>query len=140
MKYHVRLNKLSHYTLRSLLVISLLSYVACLFTPALYTNEPILGYQLLQTGWLGVITGTYCWLSNPLYFASLATRKWRIFSFAVSLVSLLLMLDFLFIYKHISLNEGGGADIRSLGVGYYLWVFSGLFLLLNRLINLAHNQ
>ena len=95
-----------------LLAISVLFYLVAMFTAPFRTGAPAPhpwadGWQVLLTGWMGVLVGIYAWLANPLVFAAwLLTARYR--AQAVVLAGLALLFGMSFLSQHqIAVDEAG---------------------------------
>jgi len=97
------------------------------------------GWGEFAVGWIGLFSGTFAWLGNPLLIASWIAifRKKAKASAWLSASALLIMLSFLH-DKTIIFNENGSsARITGYGLGYVLWVASGVAALIGASMGLA---
>jgi hypothetical protein len=97
------------------------------------------GWLLLLMGWTGLFSGFWCWLGNPLWINGLIlflSKKYRRGVWSTGL-AILLMLSFT-LYRQIPADESGSNynAITSYGLGYWLWVASGLVLLVANIFGL----
>ena len=112
--------------------LSVVAFVACLFFPGFYvgdTQRESFGFSLLLTGWLGMLSGYFAWLANPLFLIAFLRRNTRPSQAAIlAFIGFVIALEFL-IHKRIVTDEGGGtAQIAGVGWGYVLWLTSFLIL------------
>jgi hypothetical protein len=96
------------------------------------------GFLNLIFGWFGVFKlhiPAFPWLANPLLFFSwLFYERMPKRSFVLSVISLLLMLSFLFV-NEIMVNDGSIYSIINFyGLGYWLWVLSSFIMVLGNLL------
>ena len=113
-----------------LLAISVLFYLVAMFTAPFRTGAPAPhpwadGWQVLLTGWMGVLVGIYAWLANPLVFAAwLLTARYR--AQAVVLAGLALLFGMSFLSQHqIAVDEAGNVGFVHLdAIGYWCWLAS----------------
>lgn len=84
-------------------------------------------------GFLGLFTGTFVWLANPLLLAAAITYfkvDNKMVSFVLALAGLMTALSFL-LQKKIIIDEAGHyGEITAYHAGYWLWVLSMLFMTL----------
>jgi hypothetical protein len=119
-----------------LLALSVALFAACLLLPPYYSPSDSgdksdgLGFHLLVMGWLGLWKGIPAWLANPALLAAWVVAYLRLYrlSFALSLVSVALMLSFLSV-REIPDYETS-TKITGYGLGYWLWIGSALAQLL----------
>lgn len=102
------------------------------------TCEYFSGFLNLIFGWFGVFklhVPAFPWLANPLLFFSwLFYKRMAKRSFVLSVISLLLMLSFLFV-NEIMVNDGSTYSIINFyGLGYWLWILSSLIMVLGNLL------
>jgi hypothetical protein len=112
------------------LSISFIAYAVSLTQDAFCTQSScVFGARVLITGWAGMFVGgvMLTWLANPLILiAWITVYKSPKISNACSIISSVLMLSFLYykqIYNH---QDEWTSDITKYGLGYYLWVVSGV--------------
>ncbi|RXV65139.1 hypothetical protein D1006_33860 [Burkholderia stabilis] len=115
----------------SLLAISLLLYLVAMFTAPFRTGAPqphpwADGWQVLLTGWMGVLAGIYAWLANPLVLAAWVLTVKRYRTQAVVLAVLALLFGMSFLTQHqILVNEAGDVEPVHLdAIGYWCWLAS----------------
>lgn len=116
-----------------LVVVSLVSYSACLFLPAFYVGSSFhifFGWEALATGWISL---NLSWFANPLYLASLLTYRIPYVSFWLSLLGLVLALSFLFQLEVPVDSRPTYEGIAAYGYGYMLWLWSFVCLMCARL-------
>jgi hypothetical protein len=120
---------------KAVLGLSIVSFVTCLTQDGYYIDDsnpkawsPAWG--LLVFGWMGLLSGTFAWLANPLLFGSwvlLAMSKYRV-AFYLSLGALLFAVSFLLHSEVISSTKPSYSKIVGYGIGYWLWIASALIL------------
>jgi len=116
----------------SLTVLSIALFSAALTQPAFFFGQTAASSgpasRLLLEGWRGVPHGYFEWLANPVLLASwiMAFGGRHRGSVATAVLSLALMLAFL--YRQMLQLPGGRPDtaIVSHGAGFWLWVGSAL--------------
>ena len=108
------------------LLLSPVLYVYSLFLPAfIFRKEVLLGLDILQLGWWGILTGNPCWYANPAFFATyvlLLLRKYHmahVLGVAAFLLALLSLLT-----DEWYFNEAYATEIESFGPGVYVWLIS----------------
>lgn len=117
----------------SFLSASILTFGMSLFQNCFCTNDCQNSFSVLIFGILGVIVGgaNLWWLANPLLLVSwisfyLNTKV----SFVVSLIAYVLSLTFLFATE-VAIDEAGTPrQIKSLELGYWLWLSSSFIILI----------
>lgn len=132
-----------------ILIISLLSYVACMATVAIRGGGPELGIDLFVGGAFGILVGLSStaggnfapfmnvayWLANPIYFLALYFTVVGKTSAAsiTALMSVGIMLSFLIV---LSAPTGGDFvnEAVSIEIGYILWVAASVALLVGNLM------
>lgn len=110
-------------------------YVLSLALPALHFEfrQPLRGYSVLGSGWLGILTFDFAWFANPVYFLSLLFygSRYYVVSLAGSGISIGLGLLTL-VTKEWWFHEGAPSKITALGTAYYVWLASfGVLLLVS---------
>lgn len=136
------MQKLSENRMKDILIVmSILIFIICLATPAVYgptRNEPVFGYRLLLLGWFDLFfNGGYAWLANLCYLIAIFSNK-KTTKIVITLIAIMLSTSVIFTYKTVpvSFDEGTGAHyIFSLGIGYYLWLMSIFLMLFSNLFN-----
>ncbi|KAG8149094.1 hypothetical protein BFF94_034255 [Burkholderia catarinensis] len=114
-----------------LLAISVVLYLIAMFTTPFRTGTPDPhpwsdGWEVLLTGWLGVLVGITAWLANPLVFAAwlLTAKRRRTPAIVLAVLALLFGLSFLS-QQRIAVNEGGDVEPVHLdAIGYWCWLAS----------------
>jgi small neutral amino acid transporter SnatA (MarC family) len=95
------------------------------------------GLLSLIFGWVGVFMlhfPAFPWLANPILLASWITHKKKPkVSLILSVVSLTFMLSFLLVDEIIANDGSTKAKIISVGLGYWLWVMSAIFIIIGNL-------
>ena len=84
------------------------------------------GLDILATGWLGVLGGSYAWYANPLFFLSLtlvvAGRSWLKVGQLLTLSLCIIVLTWnAFSYRAIW-DDAGIYPIVSRGAGFWVWI------------------
>ncbi|QDP72109.1 hypothetical protein FOG18_05765 [Legionella israelensis] len=102
--------------------LSFFLYVISLFLPsAVIPNfergfpETIYGYEILVSGWMGLISLQPAWLANPVYIIELLTYG-SVSSYRLGVAAIILAL-----FSPFILTE-------KLLAGYYIWLFSFVIL------------
>ncbi len=90
------------------------------------------GYNILAMGGLGIFVGQYAWYANPLFFLALLFIFFKLYRAATitSLLCFLVGINAIF-FEKFPKNEGSSTDnyiIDHLGLGYYVWELSFVFL------------
>jgi hypothetical protein len=102
-------------------------YLLSLALPGLlyYGRHDEYGYQLLLTGWVGVLTLDFPWFGNLAYFAAVVSLQNREYLTAryTSLGAIFLGLLSFFV-KFGGYDIGSTVAISGLGSGFYIWIFS----------------
>ncbi|WP_152601679.1 hypothetical protein [Burkholderia paludis] len=115
----------------ALLAISVALYLVAMFAVPFRTGAPdphpwAAGWQVLLTGWMGVLGGIYAWLANPLVFGAwlLTARRYRTQAVVLAVLALLFGLSFLSQHQ-IAVNEAGDVEPVHLdAIGYWCWLAS----------------
>jgi len=117
-------------SIRIMLLLALAGYVASLFLPAFNCRRPggHTGYEILQTGWMGLLVLDPRWLANLTAFwlasATFAERPAKHIPLIAGM-TLVLALTNLLIPALSCDGSGGSAEwTLGLGAGGYLWVAS----------------
>jgi hypothetical protein len=100
-----------------------------------------LGFGELIAGWYAALEGVYAWWANPLLLVAWITFRSK--SPAVSTIctvaALLAMASFLLVHR-IEVSEGGNsARITGYGIGFWIWILSGLVLLVGNTIRVIRH-
>ncbi|MBY8608269.1 MAG: hypothetical protein IOC39_27040 [Burkholderia sp.] len=114
-----------------LLAASMLFYLVAMFTAPFRTGAPdphpwADGWQVLLTGWMGVLGGIPAWLANPLVFGAwlMAVKRLRVQAAVLAALALLFGLSFLSQHQ-IVVNEAGTVEPVHLdAIGYWCWLAS----------------
>ena len=88
-------------------------------------------WGLLLFGWLGLFSGVFAWVANPLLVIGwilFIRRRYRA-GLWTAIAALLLMLSFLLHTTILSSEAPTYSKITGYGPGYWLWVASGVSLL-----------
>ena len=113
----------------SFFIIALTQECFCVFP-----KPCVMGYMSFLFGWLGVLAAdpaSFVWIANPLLFASwVKIRKSTRISFVLSILSLIIMVSFLFAGKIIVSESGSLQEINSIKIGYWLWVLSAFTMII----------
>ena len=111
------------------LVFSISLYISSLMTPAFYIDENQvlrMGYEVLATGWIGIILLEPRWYANIIYlYVCFSVFKGsRSGSGIAALFSLLLALSSLIIPIHVLNNATREIPVDHLGIGAYVWAIA----------------
>lgn len=125
--------------------IGLILFVASLPCESFSTvTASINGIQCLLFGWLSVLVGFgFAWLANPFLILawilqSTTTRSGQIWASGCTGLAIILMLIFL-ITTSVPIDEGGTPQqVLHIGIGYWLWVLSGVFTLMGIIVKLKN--
>jgi hypothetical protein len=94
----------------------------------------VMGYMSFLFGWLGVLAAdpaSFVWIANPLLFASwVKIKKSTRMTFILSVLSLIIMVSFLFAGEIIVSESGSLQKIISIKLGYWLWVLSAFIMVI----------
>lgn len=130
----------------SLLILSVLLFAISLSQKTYCIDENCgenwSGFAILFSGIFGVLSGGACfaWFANPLIFISWITFKKNKTSLIFSIIALIVGISFLFfdeIIKDEAMNYG---KITGYNLGFYLWNFSFLAMVVANVIRLKNNQ
>lgn len=122
---------------RALLVATVSLYATSLFLPAFKTAFDAyppeghtvqggvdLGIEVLMYGWAGILTLSFGWYANPLFFAALLYfMKGNPISSLLARLSLILAFSTL-IHTDLGSDKGIPAEVSSFGSGFYVWLSS----------------
>ena len=115
---------------RWLFAISVLLYLVAMIATPFRTGTPphpwAAGWEVLLTGWMGVLAGVYAWLANPLVAAAwvLTLNRRRGPAVVAAVLALLSGMSFLSL-RQIMVNEGGTYEPVHLdAIGYWCWLAS----------------
>lgn len=123
--------------------VSIFLYLLCLVFPGFYVtpaHEPMMAYEILMSGWLGVMELMFAWFANPVYlFAIIAIHRpgW---SFLLSIVALLLALSFLHDERIMVNAVPAYQKISGYGWGFCLWVLSITVLTVGQLLRVIDSE
>lgn len=128
---NINLNKIGVYISITIYIISLTQQCYC-------TNNGCLeSVDVVTTGIIGffVCPAGFSWLANPFLIASwiLSSRKHRLLSLVLSVISVLLSLFFLFFHAVVTDESGQYRTIIGYRLGYWLWLTSCLVMLIGNL-------
>ncbi len=119
------------------LIISLLSFIFSLtqicFCTTVNCSDSI---EILIIGFFGLITGGACitWLANPLLLiAWIYLKKRPKQSIIFSGLAFIFSISFLFFDKILANEAGHYLEITQYRLGYWLWLFSSLIMLIGNL-------
>jgi hypothetical protein len=112
-------------------------YYVDLFDPRAWSP----GWVLLVFGWLGIPFGYLMWIANPLLYASWYCCLCNKYEKALlcSLIALVLMLSFLLCKRVVVGDSPMYSVIIGYGVGYYLWVASGVLVVIAGFLGLKRS-
>lgn len=113
---------------------SIIFYCLALVTPIFFGNLDI-GLVALLMGWMGVLSMevefAFPWLANLIYFWTLYTpEKKKLRRIILNLITLFLA-SFALMIKEAPKIDGN--EEVTVGVGFYIWMFSFVILLLHNL-------
>ena len=98
----------------------------------------VMGYMNFFFGWFGVLAAdpaSFVWIANPLLFASwVKIKKSTRIAFILSIISLTIMVSFLFAGEIIVSESGSLQKIISIKIGYWLWVFSAFTMVIGNTV------
>jgi hypothetical protein len=133
---------------RLILFISIISFITSLFQMGFCVNYKCEndGFTNLFMGWLTIVTDPilfFIWLANPILFFSWFFLKNNYkTSLKLSIISMILMFSFLFCNNITSSTNKYKvlSPITSIKIGYWLWVFSSLTILIGSVYLLKKKQ
>jgi hypothetical protein len=105
------------------------------------TSAAVLSYKggdILPIGWLGLFLGNIAWYANCFFFIALILACIRpvpsILTVLFALIGFMIGLHAWSFY-HMPADEGGGSCylVDHLGIGYYVWEMSFIFLAFSRI-------
>lgn len=112
-------------------LLALVTYITSLCFPALHGGGTSLdGVTLLLFGWVQILNAQcIAWLANPIYFAALTFFILSRFKIAagLSFFGCLVALD-TFRATRFPPNEAYDVPIEAIGIAFYIWVTSIIFL------------
>jgi hypothetical protein len=116
--------------LKRVILISSISAFAISLTQECYCTTASYGNSVMAliVGPLGLCFGGagFSWLANPLLFISWFSFRKKPFKAVITgMISVVLMLSFLFFKQIISDEAGNYSTIVSYQLGYWLWLLSG---------------
>ncbi|MBK1853272.1 hypothetical protein FE845_18145 [Marinobacter sp. 1-4A] len=86
-------------------------------------REPLLGIQVLLSGWWGFLTFDFAWFANIAFFFALSQISRGVYGKALVANIFAIVLGLLsFLADEWWFNEGSGTEIIGLGVGFYIWM------------------
>ncbi|NQY05390.1 MAG: hypothetical protein HRT68_04070 [Flavobacteriaceae bacterium] len=102
------------------------------------------GFVALLLGWMNLNYLIIIWFANPLFLISLVmyfTREDLKLSLILSVVSSILAFSFFLIDAEVLINEAGHyKTVDRYLLGYWLWLFSHIWLFIMTLIRLKRQQ
>ena len=110
-------------TILLLLIAAVLFLLSMADTVFVTTQQPIKGYWVLLTGWMGFVIFQFAWFANPLTLLSLLLFRrrtgWALFSSTLALICL----SQAFMFSEIPVDTSGeSVKIIARGGGFYYWV------------------
>ncbi|MBT2621969.1 hypothetical protein [Chryseobacterium sp. ISL-6] len=119
------------------IIVSLAIFIISLTQTAVYTKgNEMHAFACFLLGWMDLFGEGVAWLANPLFFIALfflllkQVKISTVFSFLAICMSLYYLSA-----ESITVDEAGHkSPIVSYGLGYYLWIASGLSLFIGNLI------
>ena len=101
-------------------------YGVSLFTP-IFFGSLVFGFQALFIGWMGLFSSIYFalpWIANLTFLTSFYLPQ-HFFKLKIALCLLSIVFGFFALgIKKIPVDEGGGYDEISVGIGYIIWMTS----------------
>ena len=108
-----------------LLIAATLFCIAMVETAYITTQQPIQGFWIFLTGWMGFLMFQFAWYANPLTALSLLLlRKHPWWALLSSALALLCMSQAFFFYEIPIDTSGQTIPIVARGLGFYCWVAS----------------
>ncbi|WP_448250558.1 hypothetical protein [Thalassotalea agariperforans] len=112
-------------------------YLISLVLPAILFERvpPLYGWEVLLSGWWGIIFFDFGWYANIIYFLSLGAYKDsnNTLTMFISPLAIIVGLSSL-LSKEWWFHEGAGTEIIGLGVAFYLWLTSFIVLFVGAFI------
>lgn len=106
-----------------LLIAAVLFLLSMVDTVFITTEQPIKGYWILLTGWMGFVIFQFAWFANPLVLLALLLFRRKTLWALVASASALLCLSQSFMFDNIPVGADGTAiDIVARGAGFYYWI------------------
>jgi hypothetical protein len=110
-------------TILLLLIAAVLFLLSMADTVFVTTQQPIKGYWVLLTGWMGFVIFQFAWFANPLTLLSLLLFRRRTGWALVSSSLALICLSQAFMFDNIPVDTTGKSiEILARGGGFYYWV------------------
>ena len=110
-------------TILLLLIAAVFFVLSMADTAFVTTQQPIKGYWVLLTGWMGFVIFQFAWFANPLILLSLMLfrrkTKWALVASALALICL----SQAFMFADIPVDTSGvSIEVVARGNGFYYWV------------------
>lgn len=142
--------RLGKIKMKNIILIASISFFALALTQNCYSTDfkgnndaSMPAILALLIGWLGVLGihgPAISWLANPFLIASWITFGQNSkYALPLSIITLVLMLSFLFFKKILVTEAGHVANITKYELGYWLWIGSALIIVAGKFI-LATDQ
>lgn len=110
-------------TILLLIVAAVLFVLSMADTTFVTTEQPIKGYWVLLTGWMGFVIFQFAWFANPLTLLALMLFRRRTGWALVASTLALICLSQAFMFENIPLDTTGKSmEIVARGAGFYYWV------------------
>ena len=148
------------------IILSVIFYISSLTQSAYCTTDCKSSLMVLLVGLLGILTeigtiasfimdkinghassisndlgATFTWLANPIILFSLFIfRHSKRTALTLSIISTILILLFLVFDKVVDNEAGHYSKVTELKLGYWLWLFSSLTILIGSLIMTMHDN
>lgn len=106
-----------------LLAAAVMLCIAMVETCFVTTEQPIQGYWIFLTGWLGFLFFQFAWFANPLTLMSLLLLRhhpwWALLASGLALLAM----SQAFLFQEIPTDTSGDTiAIISRGLGFYCWI------------------
>jgi hypothetical protein len=118
---------------KTLFALSCVLYVVALLNDGYYVegSNPeawASAWGLLLMGWMGLFSGVFAWLANPLLFVAWMLLALRLTQAAtICTIGAILCIGSFLLHDSILIDEAGGrARILGYGAGYWLWLSSAI--------------
>ncbi len=123
---------------KSVLILTVGLYLLALISPAILFERvpPLIGWQVLHTGWLGILTLDFAWFANPFYLLSVKAYFKSNNALSMFLITFSILIGMLsLVADQWWFNEGSGTRIVDLGIAFYFWMGSFGILFVGALIS-----
>ena len=110
-------------TILLLLIAAVLFLLSMADTVFVTSEQPIQGYWVLLTGWMGFVIFQFAWYANPLtLLALLLFRRKTLWALVASTLAVV-CLSQAFMFEEIPVDTSGKSlEILARGAGFYYWV------------------